>query len=50
METVEIKKLNKKVARVGLGAAPFGGVYGETQVLWSLLTIKFRKNLFENFK
>ena len=27
---VEVRKLNKKCNKLGLGAGPFGGIYGET--------------------
>ena len=40
MDTVEIPILKKKVGRLGLGAAPFGGVYGETKITDCGMTLR----------
>ena len=40
MDTVEIEKLKKKVGKLGLGAAPFGGVYGETKITDCGMTLR----------
>ena len=40
MDKVEIPQLKKKVARLALGAAPFGGVYGETKITDCGMTLR----------